>query len=94
MDERYDFGPFRLDCGTRELWRGDQLVPLPPKAFDLLRAAGDADPAISHDGRRVAVSRYDASTATRTLWVLDLSRGGLASQATAANCFSLERMLA
>jgi DNA-binding winged helix-turn-helix (wHTH) protein len=38
MDERYDFGPFRLDCGTRELRRGDQLVPLPPKAFDLLRA--------------------------------------------------------
>src|SRR5258706_15621915 len=36
-DERYTFGPFRLDCGTRELWRGDQLVALTPKAFDLLR---------------------------------------------------------
>jgi DNA-binding winged helix-turn-helix (wHTH) protein len=35
--ERYEFGPFRLDCATRELWRGDQLVALTPKAFDLLR---------------------------------------------------------
>ena len=36
-DERYEFGRFRLDGGTRELWRGDRLVPLTPKAFDLLR---------------------------------------------------------
>src|SRR5437762_10057300 len=35
-DSPYEFGPFRLDCGRRELWRGDQLVPLTPKAFDLL----------------------------------------------------------
>ena len=36
-DERYEFGPFRLDCATRELRRDNQLVPLTPKAFDLLR---------------------------------------------------------
>src|SRR5437773_1696824 len=35
-DDRYEFGPFRLDCGTRELWRGDRVVALTPKAFDLL----------------------------------------------------------
>jgi len=35
--ERYEFGPFSLDCRTRELWRGDTVVPLTPKAFDLLR---------------------------------------------------------
>src|SRR5712692_7448810 len=35
--ECYDFGPFRLDCRTRELWRGDEVVALTPKAFDLLR---------------------------------------------------------
>jgi eukaryotic-like serine/threonine-protein kinase len=41
---RYEFGPFRLDCRTRELWRGDVRVTLTPKAFDLLRvlvAAGN-----------------------------------------------------
>jgi DNA-binding winged helix-turn-helix (wHTH) protein/Tol biopolymer transport system component len=36
--ERYEFGPFRLDCRTRELSRGDTVIPLTPKAFDLLRA--------------------------------------------------------
>ena len=35
--ERYEFGPYRLDCGTRELRRADHVVPLTPKAFDLLR---------------------------------------------------------
>src|SRR5262245_63321892 len=40
----YTFGPFRLDCRRRELRRGDELVVLTPKAFDLLRVlvtAGD-----------------------------------------------------
>jgi DNA-binding response OmpR family regulator len=36
-DERYEFGLFRLDCGTRELRRADRLVAITPKAFDLLR---------------------------------------------------------
>jgi DNA-binding winged helix-turn-helix (wHTH) protein len=35
--ERYGFGPYRLDCRTRELWLGDEVVALTPKAFDLLR---------------------------------------------------------
>src|SRR5262245_8025634 len=30
------FGPFRLDPATTCLWRGDQLVPLPPKPFAVL----------------------------------------------------------
>jgi eukaryotic-like serine/threonine-protein kinase len=36
IPERYEFGRFRLDCRTRELWRGDEVVALTPKAFDLL----------------------------------------------------------
>jgi eukaryotic-like serine/threonine-protein kinase len=35
--ERYSFGPFELDCRTRELWRGDEALPLTPKAFDVLQ---------------------------------------------------------
>jgi TolB-like protein/Flp pilus assembly protein TadD len=32
------FGPYRLDRGKRVLWKGSDLVPLPPKALDLLLA--------------------------------------------------------
>jgi len=31
------FPPFRLDLANEQLWRDDQLVPLPPKTFALLR---------------------------------------------------------
>ena len=41
----YEFGPYRLDPAKRLLWREGDLVPLPPKAVDLLLAlveqAGD-----------------------------------------------------
>lgn len=30
------FGPFRIDLASRELWRGDESVPLPPKTMDVL----------------------------------------------------------
>jgi DNA-binding winged helix-turn-helix (wHTH) protein/tetratricopeptide (TPR) repeat protein len=36
--ERIQFGPFRLDTGKRVLWRGRELVSVPPKALDLLVA--------------------------------------------------------
>jgi DNA-binding winged helix-turn-helix (wHTH) protein len=31
------FQPFRLDTGNHCLWRGEERVPLTPKAFDVLR---------------------------------------------------------
>ena len=37
MGESLVFGPFRLDTAGRQLWRGTDVVPLPPKAFDLLQ---------------------------------------------------------
>ncbi len=33
-----EFGPYRLDPRTRVLWRGEDVVPLTPKALDLLLA--------------------------------------------------------
>ena len=37
VDSRfYEFGPFRLDARMRVLWRGEEYVPLTPKAFDVL----------------------------------------------------------
>jgi DNA-binding winged helix-turn-helix (wHTH) protein len=35
--DSYEFGVFRLDYRTRELRRGDEVVPLTLKAFELLR---------------------------------------------------------
>lgn len=32
----YEFGAFRLDATERVLWRGDELLVLPPKVFDTL----------------------------------------------------------
>src|SRR5712692_7243062 len=36
IQERYQFGPFRLDPAEHTLLRGDQVVALTPKAFETL----------------------------------------------------------
>jgi DNA-binding winged helix-turn-helix (wHTH) protein len=36
MDDLYEFGPFRLNESGRLLTRGDEVIPLQPKTFDLL----------------------------------------------------------
>src|SRR5215471_7482363 len=41
----YTFGPFAADCRKRLLWRGATLVPLTPKAFEILATL------IEHRGR-------------------------------------------
>src|SRR5262249_30112922 len=41
------FGPFRLDPGNEQLWRGAQAIPLKPKTFTVLRYL------VTHAGRLV-----------------------------------------
>jgi len=36
MNRSYSFGEFRINASSRELWRGDRLVALPPHVFDCL----------------------------------------------------------
>jgi len=36
LSPSYQFGPFRLDGTKRVLWRGEAVVPLPPKALQVL----------------------------------------------------------
>jgi Tol biopolymer transport system component/DNA-binding winged helix-turn-helix (wHTH) protein len=36
INHAYEFGSFRLDLGERLLWRRDEVVPLTPKAFEML----------------------------------------------------------
>ncbi len=35
-EEHYEFGPFRVDVAERVLTKGQQVIPLTPKAFDTL----------------------------------------------------------
>ncbi len=35
--EKLQFPPFLLDAANATLWRGQQVIPLPPKAFDALQ---------------------------------------------------------
>ena len=44
---RWIFGPFTLDEANARLWRGDEAVALPPKAFDVLHYL------VMHPGRLV-----------------------------------------
>ena len=36
-EQQISFGPFRLDPGNEQVWRGQQLIPLKPKTFTVLR---------------------------------------------------------
>jgi DNA-binding winged helix-turn-helix (wHTH) protein/TolB-like protein len=56
-DLLYEFGPFRLDPKERTLWRNGQIVPLYPKAFDLLLVL------VEKHGHVV-----DKDTLLRTVW--------------------------
>jgi eukaryotic-like serine/threonine-protein kinase len=42
----------------------------------------DFDPAVSPDGTRLAVSRFDPATGTRNVWLLDLKHGAQAAMLT------------
>src|SRR5262245_46761562 len=47
----YEFGAFRLDAAERVLWRGEEMIALPPKVFDTLWAL------VKEEGR--VVSKYE-----------------------------------
>ena len=53
----FEFGPFRIDSSERLLHRGDELIPLPPKAADTLLAL------LSSAGRMV-----DKGELLETVW--------------------------
>ena len=36
-DHEIVFGPFRLDCDNRQLWRGEQLLAVQPKPLAVLQ---------------------------------------------------------
>jgi DNA-binding winged helix-turn-helix (wHTH) protein len=47
-EERHlQFGPFQLDVANEQLWRDEQLIPLRPKTFSILRYL------VEHPGRLI-----------------------------------------
>jgi DNA-binding winged helix-turn-helix (wHTH) protein/tetratricopeptide (TPR) repeat protein len=57
----FEFGPFRLSTEKSVLWRGGELVPLTPKAFDLLRVL------VEHQGDVVTKSELLSRVWTDTV---------------------------
>src|SRR5262249_53512211 len=45
MKTDYEFGPFRIDSGERQLLPNGEIVPLTPKVFDVVVAL------VQHNGR-------------------------------------------
>src|ERR1043166_6983492 len=53
----YEFGPFRLDPNRHRLFRGDELVPLSPKAIEMLINALWPETIVEDANLTVAVSQ-------------------------------------
>ena len=64
---RYQFGPFVADCRKRLLWRDGAVVPLTPKAFEILAALIDAGGRVIEKDELVARVWGDVAVEDATL---------------------------
>ena len=72
LRDLYEFGPFRLDADERLLLRDGQVIPLAPKAFDVLMAL------LEHPGRLL-----EKETLLKMVWPDSfVEEGNLADAAT------------
>ncbi|HEY6400573.1 MAG TPA: winged helix-turn-helix domain-containing protein, partial [Blastocatellia bacterium] len=74
----YEFGAFRLDATERVLWRGEELISLPPKVFDTLCML------VKEEGRVVSKSEL-----MEAVWANAIVEEGNLSQ----NIYTLRRAL-
>jgi DNA-binding winged helix-turn-helix (wHTH) protein len=57
-DRQFVFAPFRLDLVNEYLWQGEEVVPLRPKLFAVLRHLVEhAGQLVTHEGLRTASKR-------------------------------------
>ena len=68
-DRQFVFAPFRLDLVSEQLWRGEELVPLRPKLFALLRHL------VEHAGRFVTREELRAAVWPTTVVSESVLRG-------------------
>ena len=61
----YEFGAFRLDAIERVLWRGGEMIVLPPKVFDtpIISSKGGASPPTVAEGSREPSARVEMPSA-------------------------------
>src|SRR5215475_15508019 len=74
----YEFGAFRLDAVERVLWRGEEMIVLPPKVFDTLWML------VKEEGRVVSKSEL-----MEAIWANAFVEEGNLSQ----NIYTLRRAL-
>lgn len=74
----YEFGAFRLDAAERVLWRGEEMIVLPPKVFDTLWML------VKEEGRVVSKSEL-----MEAIWANAIVEEGNLSQ----NIYTLRRAL-
>ncbi|HEY6507548.1 MAG TPA: winged helix-turn-helix domain-containing protein [Vicinamibacterales bacterium] len=86
MDTQFCFGPFRVDPGTRQLWRDDRLVPLNTRVFEtLLVLVRHRDRVVEKDELLKAVwpdSFVSEDSLTQSVWALRRALGDDSSQPT------------
>lgn len=79
LDSVYEFGEFRLDTAERLLLRGEEQIPLPPKAFDTLRLLVEKSGRLVEKGElmdRVWAGAFvEEANLARTIWMLRKALG-------------------
>lgn len=63
----WTFGPFEFDTGTFRLLRGGQVVPLEPKAIDVLRLLVERSPAVVEKSELFAIVWHDVAVTDNAL---------------------------
>ncbi len=69
QDRQFVFAPFRLDPNSQQLWRGEDLVPVRPKLFGVLRHL------VEHAGRLVTREELRAAVWSTTVVSESVLRG-------------------
>jgi DNA-binding winged helix-turn-helix (wHTH) protein/tetratricopeptide (TPR) repeat protein len=81
----FEFGPFRIDPGERQLWRGQDPIPLTPKAFEtLLILIRSSEHVVLKDDLMKALwpdSFVEESNLTQNIFVLRKALGDSAQDA-------------
>jgi len=83
---QFSFGPYRVDPGSRQLWREDRLVPLNTRVFEtLLVLVKHSDRVVEKDELMKAVwpdSFVSEDSLTQSIWALRRALGDDSSQPT------------
>ena len=72
----YEFGPFRLEPMEQRLYCSDRIVPLTPKALDLLTVFVEQPGHLLEEGRRSSRPSGKNPSSRRPTWAYTVSAPG------------------